>query len=237
MIKTLLIDDEPLAIENLRSMLEKYCPELDIADTAGNKTEALEKIYTHRPALVFMDIEMAGHTGFDILQEVKRKNFELIFVTAYSQFALQAIKAEALDYILKPISRVELLQAVEKAGQRIRAQQHTQAETIQKIALPAADGLLFVQPEQICYCTSTGRYTYIHLDDGRKILVTKNLGEFEDELPAQTFVRIHNQHIVNLQHVSRYVRGRGGYVVLGNGVSLGVSSRKKAEFLEKFGKQ
>lgn len=241
MIKTILVDDEPYALKNLATLLEKYCPHIHVCDTACDVDEALEKIYITKPHLVILDIELDGSNSFEILDRLQSRNFEIIFITAHDEFGIKAIKHDATDYLLKPIDKLELIQAVEKATEKINRRHAALPATHEhapytRLALPTGDGLLFVDLEKIMYCESEGRYTWFYVSDGnKKIMVSKNLGEYENMLPADTFVRIHHHCIINLHFVEKYVRGRGGYVVMRNGQPLNVSARKKDDFLQRLG--
>lgn len=244
MIKVILIDDEPIAVKHLAAIIGKYVPNLTIVATASSVSEALEKIDLFNPELVFLDIELAGERSFDILHKPKQRKFELIFVTAYDQFGIQAVKHDAIDYILKPINKTELISAIEKASKRIYQKRLNDAPLKQttdpaknsftRLALPTMEGLLFVDTANIMYCESEGRYTRFYLaEENKKILVSKNLGEYETLLPSTMFIRIHHHSIVNINYVDKYIKGRGGYVVLKNGQTIPVSSRKKDSFFDK----
>jgi two-component system LytT family response regulator len=239
MISTILIDDEPLALKHLASLIGKHCPQLNVQATARSVAEGIEQLNCFKPELVFLDVELAGSNSFELLNKVNVLDFEKIFVTAYDQFGIQAIKHDASDYVLKPINKTELFDAIAKAekkiyAKRMLAQQHTmdKRETINnRIALPTMDGLLFIDVNKILYCESEGRYTRFHMaEHEKKILISKNIGEYELLLPQKTFVRIHSHYIVNLSYIEKYVKGRGGYVVLTNGKMLEVSVRKKDDF-------
>lgn len=237
-IKTLLVDDEPLSQKHLKSILQKNCPELEVVDIVSNSDDALEKIYSLKPDLIFLDIELGGESGFDLLKKCPTRNFEVIFVTAHNQFGIEAVKAQALDYVLKPINSAELMIAVEKAILSIRVKKaHINASAISKvnsrISLPTMEGLIFVAIDDIIFIESEGRYSRFHLNNSNKILVSKNLGEYENEMEQKGFARIHHSYIVNLNYVEKYIKGRGGYVVLKNGKTLEVSSRKKDDFFDK----
>ncbi len=242
MITTVLVDDEPLALKHLANLLEKNCPELSIVGQSASVTQAVEAIKRQAPDLVFLDIELAGEKSFDVFEKLKSADFEIIFVTAYSQFGIQALKHGATDYVLKPINKKELFDAVEKVVKKIQKRksqltgvtQENLTNSSGRLALPTLEGLLFVDVANIIYCESEGRYTRFHLaDESKEILVSKNLGEYEAQLPSSTFIRIHHQSIVNIHYVHKYVKGRGGYVVLKNGKNITVSSRKKDEFFDK----
>lgn len=244
MIKTLLVDDEPIALKHLEAIIGKHAPDLSIVAKACSVTETLEKIKLHKPDLVFLDIELAGERSFDILAQNSPRNFEVIFVTAHDQFGIQAVKNDASDYILKPINKMELIKAIEKVSKKIEHNKQsnpittTMVETVKprlnRLALPTMEGLLFVDVSHIMYCESEGRYTCFYTsNDDKKIMVSKNLGEYETILPPDVFVRIHHHTLVNMNYVDKYVKGRGGYVVLKNGQTLPVSSRKKDGFFDK----
>ena len=244
MIKTLLVDDEPIALKHLEAVISKHAPDLSIVATACSVTEALEKINLYEPDLVFLDIELAGERSFDILTQHTQRNFEVIFVTAHDQFGIQAVKNDASDYILKPINKMELIKAIEKVSKKIQHKKQSEPLTahvveitkprLSRLALPTMEGLLFVDVTHIMYCESEGRYTCFYMaNEDKKIMVSKNLGEYETSLPPDVFVRIHHHTLVNMNYVDKYVKGRGGYVVLKNGQTLPVSSRKKDSFFDK----
>ena len=245
-IRTILIDDEPLATANLTNLLSKVSNDIHIIGCADTIEDAIELIYIEKPELIFLDVELPGGSGFDILNRIKNKNFEVILVTAFNQFALKAIKNNILDYILKPIDKIELLEVIEKAKVKIHNNRLLHSHVInqeaennfsnQKIALPTLEGLIFVEIADIIYCESSGRYTIFHFIDETHKMVSKNLGEYEVLFESHNFARIHNQYLVNLQHIKKYVKGRGGYVVLSNGKMLDVSVRKKDDFFDKFEK-
>jgi len=235
LIRTLLVDDEPISTKHLKNLLSTHAPEIEVISTAKNVDDALEKIYLLKPDLVFLDIELGGESGFDLLTKCGTRKFELIFVTAHNQYGIDAVKAKALDYILKPINKVELLMAVENVIQKInKAISIPSPQTsLTRISLSTIEGLTFVEVNDIIYVESDGRYSRFHLVKDKKMLVTKNLGKFETELASSGFIRIHNSYLVNLSFVEKYVKGRGGNVVLKNGKSLEVSSRKKDDFFDK----
>ena len=239
MISTILIDDEPLALKHLASLIGKHCPQLHVQATAMSVAEGLEQLNCFKPELVFLDIELAGNNSFELLNQANALDFEKIFVTAYDKFGIQAIKHDASDYVLKPINKTELLDAITKAEKKIYAKRMLTQQYIMdkrestngRIALPTMDGLIFIDVNKILYCESEGRYTRFYMaEHEKKILISKNIGEYELLLPQKTFVRIHSHYIVNLSYVEKYVKGRGGYVILTNGKTLEVSARKKDDF-------
>lgn len=236
-IKTLLVDDEPISLKNLESLITSFAPALDVIGKAKSEEDALEAIFSLKPDLVFLDIELGGSTGFDILQKCSQRDFEVIFVTAHNEFGIEAVKAHAFDYILKPVNKTELLMAIDRVVKQIQQKRPTELPLSagkSKISLSTMEGILFVDAEEVLYAESEGRYTRFHLNNGIKQLVSKNIGEYELLLEAKGFVRIHNSYLVNLHYVQKYIRGRGGYVVLKNGQTLEVSTRKKDDLLDSF---
>lgn len=245
MIKVVLIDDEPFGIQNLQSLLQRYYPHLHIAGTARSAIEGKLLIEKIEPDVVFLDVEMPNGNGFDLLDSLEYKNFKVIFVTAFNQYALTAIKHACLDYLLKPIDLSEFHRAIEKiatpessakAADKISVllqQLQQQSGNLSKLALPTLTGITFVKSEDILYCRSQGSYTEFILKDKSKIMVSRSIGEFEESLPENTFMRIHNEYIVNLSYISEYFKGRGGYVLMEDGTTIDVAVRKKKDFLER----
>jgi len=242
LLNAVIIDDKPANIDTLRSLVTGYCPEVTIAGTATNVDDGQSAIHKHKPHVVFLDIEMPGGNGFDLLRRFGTLPFEVIFTTAYDQYAIQAFREHALDYLLKPIDIDVLRQAVQKARNQIELKQVNEklvkylqqlpVSAANKISLPTQDGYLFINPSDIIRCEASGSYSHFHMADGRKILVSMRLKECEEILPSGVFFRIHHSHIINLQCVNVYVRGRGGYVTMHDGSKVEVSVSKKEEFLE-----
>ena len=243
MLKTVVVDDEPLVLKNILFLLEKYCPQVQVLATAGSAAEAKKLIEQSKPDLLLLDIEMPRGNGFDLLQSLKDFSFSVVFITAYEQYAIQAIKFSALDYILKPINQDDLVNAVNKAAEKLKDRQSAVAiemllqnyrqpsPPLQKIALPASDKVNFAKLADIMYIKSEGNYTQVFLKSGTHYFVTKTIGYFEDTLPADIFQRIHNEYIINMNYMEKYVRGKGGYVVLENGITIDVSVRRKTDFV------
>lgn len=246
MIRAVIIDDEPMNVTSLQMLLEKYCPEVIIEGIADNSTTAYSLIKRVQPDLAFLDIELPYKNAFDLLNELLPIDFEIIFVTAFNNYAINAFKYSALDYLLKPVNITELQAAVKKAAESVRAKKNTnrvvsllenlnQSQPIQqKMALPVSDGLLFVNIADFVRLEAQGNYTTISMNTQKKIIVAKTLGEFEEMLPKSDFSRIHHSHIINHNYIRQYHRGRGGYVEMEDGVSIEVSVRKKEAFLSKF---
>ncbi|MEM6725632.1 MAG: LytTR family DNA-binding domain-containing protein [Bacteroidota bacterium] len=250
-MKALIVDDEAHCIETLNIYLDRYCPEVEVWSTFSDGEKAVEAIRRLQPDLIFLDIEMPKMNGFEVLEAVKDENFEVIFTTAYDQFAIKAFKVSATDYLLKPIDKEELKQAVQLAAERIdnkegqspdSFRQHLEAlfENIRSknrnfpnIALPTLAGLEMLKTSTIIQGEADGNYTRLHLEDGGTLLVSKTLKEVALMLEDHDFARIHHSHLVNLLHIKRYVRGDGGYVVLSNGKSVNVSRSKKEDLLSR----
>jgi two-component system, LytTR family, response regulator len=246
-INAIIVDDEVNNISYLKSLLQQNCPAINIVETTHRSDIALQMITMLQPQLVFMDIDMPGMTGFELLQKLEPLTFEVIFVTAYNQYALEAFDFNAIGYVTKPIATEKLIAAVEKASKKIADKKYTEQifsllENVQqkqggdKVALPTLQGLQFISLSKIAYCESNGNYTTFFLENNTKILVSKQLGVCEKLLPEDTFVRIHDKHLINLSKVKEYIKGNGGEVILEDGTKLIVSARRKNELLSRFEK-
>ncbi len=246
MIRSLIIDDEPRSRETLSSLLNRYCKDVSVEAKAGNVSEGVSMIRKIKPELIFLDISMPDGNGFDLLQQVPGMDAEIIFTTAYNEYCLQAIKASAVDYLLKPLNIAELQTAVERAEERImkknglshfyqlfsnldQQQNHTG-----KIAVPVNDGLHFISIGNIIRMEASGSYTQIFCTDNTSVLSSKSLKEYEDILPTQTFFRVHHSHIINLSFIRQYHRGDGGYVTMTDGSAVDIAKRKRKDFLDIF---
>ncbi len=245
MIKAVVVDDELGARESLSKMLEKNCKQIEIVAKADSMLSAFEAITNKEPDLVFLDIEMPNGNAFDLLEKFKNINFNIIFTTAYDHYAIKAIKFSAIDYILKPIDPEELVQAVKRFEERIgeKTTLDKQFKTLlsnvrpdnklKKVGIPDGDGLIFINLSDIIRCDSDGNYTFFILTSGKKIIASRTLGEYEQMFADDNFFRIHRSHLVNLEHVKKYIKGEGGYVVMTDNSQVEVSRRNKTDFLEK----
>lgn len=244
MLNTIIVEDEDNAREMLQNLLAKYCPEVNVLAACGNIEDGLAAIEEHRPDLLFLDIEMQTGTGFDLLEKVEYRGFEVIFTTAYDTYALKAIKFSAIDYLLKPIDVGDLQHAVQQVEQKKhQTDQQRKLEVLlsnlnpqqrpedKSITLSTSDGLQFVKISDIVRCEANGAYTNFVLKNRKDILVSKNLKEYENLLSDYSFYRIHHSHLINLSEVDRYVKADGGYVVMKDGSQVGISNKKKDEFL------
>lgn len=244
-IRSIIIDDEPNNIENLQILLHRYCREINIVATATNANSAIEAIQAHRPDLVFLDIQLSGKSGFDILKAFASINFEIIFITAYDQYGIQAIKFSALDYLLKPIDIYELKSAVEKARQKITAKQKdynivnlleyikSGNKEIPKIALPTLQEIMYVRVDNIIRCEASNNYTLFYLQNGEKVLVCKTLKEFAELLTPYNFIRTHQSHLVNLHFVKSFLREDGGTLLLTDQTKVPISRQNRDMVKEK----
>ena len=244
-LKAILVDDEELALDNLKLLVQEFCPQIHILAAVNNIADALKVIEEENLDILFLDIKINKDTGFDLLKNIGKINFEIIFITAYSEYALEAIKFSAIDYLLKPIDIEELKTAVKRVENKMSKRNlNEQIEVLLanfkrenkdglKIALPSADGLIFISLENILICEAQSNYTKFYLKDNKTYLVAKTLKEYEALLCKYHFCRIHHTFIVNVNEIKKYVRGDGGYVIMNNDMSVDVSKRKKDEFLKK----
>lgn len=245
-LKAILVDDEHDSREILANYLNKYCGDVILLEKCDAIKPALEAIDRHQPDIVFLDIEMPYGTGFDLLDQVKNINFETIFVTAYDNYAIQAMNRSAAYYLLKPIDIDELVLAVEKIKKERETDDYvahakillenlrTQSSGSSKVMLPTMEGFEIVKANDIIYCQAEDNFTKFHLADRRTLLICRTLKYFEDTLAGKQFIRIHRSHMINIDYVIRYAKGKGGYVTLENGVDLEVSAKKKTDFLQAF---
>ncbi len=239
-MKTYLLDDESNCTDVLQVLLEKYCPDVQVTGIFNDPEAALEAILRERPALLFLDIEMPMLNGFDLLRKCEPLDFKVIFTTAYDQYAVKAFKFNALDYLLKPVDKDELVAAVSKAklkespstAQLSSVQYLKSNPTPERIALPVGQELLLVEVADIQYFESEGSYVSVFLKDQNKpVVLSKSLREFEEVLNSPNFFRAHNSYLINLKHVKKIVRTDGGEIVMGNGRSLPVARTKKPELI------
>lgn len=238
-LSAFLIDDERNCTDLLRVMIERYCPEVSVTGIYNDPEAALRAIVDEPPQILFLDIEMPRLNGFDLLQRLPAIGTKVIFTTAYDQYAVRAFKFNALDYLLKPIDKDELHAAVTKAAtsiapspERVEAARMLREQPIpERIALPVGQELFLVDVADILYCESDGSYVTVHLTQGKPILLSKSLRDFEELLNNPQFFRAHNSFLVNLKQVQRIVKADGGELILRNGKSLPVARAKKAELM------
>jgi|SRR6185312_1270731 len=243
MLNALIIDDEIAGAEALKKDLAMYCPDVKVLGIAHSADEAERKIKALSPSIVFLDVEMPHASGFDLLARFAEINFEVIFVTAYNDYALKAIKYNALDYLLKPVDPDELIAAVKKCETKLSKETkvHISKETLlsaiaqlqrsPKLPVSTQDGILYLDTDTIIRFEGNANYTDIHLLGGKKLMSSKTLKDFETVLSGQQFFRVHKGHLINLKYVAKYIKGEGGYVNMTDGASLEVSRQKKQELL------
>jgi two-component system LytT family response regulator len=244
MIHALIIDDEKHCCDNLLWQLGQYCPGIEVAAVCYSAAEGLERILECRPQLIFLDVEMPGMSGFQMLEKLTSHHFHIIFTTAYDQHALRAIRAGALDYLLKPVDKDELRIAVDKAiriEQQVTINQLTALLTqtgrnpdrsFRKVAFPTLHGYELISMSDIVFCESSSNYTHVHLHGGKSMLVSKTLKEIEEILSIAPFFRTHKTWLVNLDYAVRYIKGEGGQLVVDGGTEVPVSRNRKEELLK-----
>ena len=240
MIKGIIIDDEPHNITNLQRLLEKYCSEVTIVGSSPDANEGIALIKNIKPDLVFLDIQMPKKDGFQVLQELDSYNFEVIFVTAFSQYGIQAIKFSAIDYLLKPIDIEELKKAVAKTSERLKHKnqnlqlqnllhhlQESKNSSEHRIAISSLKETRFVYVKNIIRCESENSYTLFYTDEDETIISTVPLYEYDEMLSIYGFIRCHQSHLVNKIHVKSLLKEEGYTLLLYNNISIPVSRNKK----------
>jgi two-component system LytT family response regulator len=239
-IKTILVDDEPRGLTSLQKLLQMNCDDVEVISCCGSAAEAKEKIAQLHPQLVFLDIAMPETNGFELLRHLPSINFEIIFITAHSNYMTQAFHFSAVDYLLKPVDDDLLVDAVKRARKRIEektgglqietflhnVQQRNHPQKI-KLCIPSLRGFQVVEIHEIIYCEASSNYTNFHFTNRPLICASKPIHEYEELLQDSNFVRIHKSFVVNLEHVKEYIRGEGGSVILTGGNEIEVSRRKK----------
>lgn len=244
-LKAIIVDDEKMARVLLEGMLREYCPEVSILEACVDLPTGVKAIRKHKPDLVFLDIEMPGHSGLELLDffDEQEVNFSIIFTTAYNQYAIQAFKLAAVDYLLKPIESDELIQAVErfKKNQQQKdysiLRQNLVPGNPKKIAIPTVNSIKFIETDKITHLKADGAYTHIHLKDHTKLTTSKSLKTLEHMLSGfNHFFRCHKSFIVNIHFVNEYVKSDGGSLIVNEKEEVQLSSEKSAELLELMGR-
>lgn len=245
MIRAIIIDDEPKNRKVLRTLLTDFCPEVAITGEAASAEEAMQLISESTPDLLFLDIEMPYGNAFDLLDQLMPVKFEVVFITAFDEYTLKAFRYSALDYLLKPVDIEELKTAVKRASEKINLKNINKQLTnllqnIQparaaspRIALPTQEGFIFQSTQDIIRFEAKGNYTYVFTNEGKHIS-SRTIRQYEEMLPEKLFFRIHNSHIINLNYVKKYNKGRGGHVIMSDGSVLEVATRRKDAFLALF---
>lgn len=242
-MKAIIVDDELNNRENLRHHLHSHCPQITVAACCASAAEARNEIQRLEPDLVFLDIEMPGGNGFSLLESLSAPDFEVIFVTAYGHYGIQAVKFSALDYLLKPIDTEELKQAVKKAEEKIALREENQRmrhllrnsklpDENKTIALSLSDKIEFIEISTIVRCEAENNYTTFHLIDGQKLVVSKTLKEFDELLTPCHFLRVHQSHLINLRQVKSFIKTDGGYIRMKDGSSVSISRQRREMVLD-----
>lgn len=230
-LKAVVIDDEELAVKGLsRLLIDLFTDTIEFAGSANNALEGIKVINKTNPDIVFLDVEMPGGSGFDMLEAIEHKSFATIFTTASSMHAIKAVKASAQDYLLKPIDPDELIAAIEKVKAKLQPQHNTATSAMDKLALPDIKGYVYVDIPDIIRIQADGRYSKIFRRSGQQHTVTKNILEYEEQLAAYHFFRCHKSHLINLHCVQQYLRE--GYVVMSDNANVEVSRNCKDELVK-----
>lgn len=242
-MRCIVVDDELKAREVLVSLIEEHMPEVHVVAQASNISEAEILLNKHRIDFLFLDVEMPGGTGFDLLNNLKNIDFEVIFTTAYDQYAIKAIKFSAIDYLMKPLRVEELKDAINRVQEKINNAkilsqdslkallENVQPKNKKKIAISEGKGMVILNTDQIVRCEADKNYTNIFLQNGQKIMSSKNLKEYEDMLRDEPFFRVHQSHLINLNYIEKVTKEDGAYLVLKDGSQIEVSRRRKSELM------
>lgn len=243
MLNAIIVDDEASGSGSLNILLGKYCPNVKVLGVASSADQAEQMVNTLSPNLVFLDVEMPHADGFQLLGRFKQISFDVIFTTAYNEYALKAIKHSAIDYLLKPIDKDELIAAVKKCEEKHAKGQVdymkvenllaslAQSNKVQKLPVPTIEEILYIDIDTIVRFEADSNYTVIYLKTGKKITSSKTLKDYEMMLVGQPFFRVHKTHFINLSQITKYIKGDGGFVVMTDNATIEVSRQKKAELL------
>lgn len=247
MLRAVIVDDEPDAVQFIESIIGEYCPNVEVAGKAHSARDGVKVITETHPDLVFLDVQMPHGSGFDLLSSFAEKTFDVIFITAFNHYAIQAIKFSAVDYILKPINISEFIEAVSKVEEKRSSHEyknldyHALLENIKsprptKLAIPTADGIEYLNTTELIRLEADRSYTWFHLTGNRKYLVSRNLKEYQELLNDMNFFRPHNSHLINLEHVKKFVRHEGGYIEMTDNSNVPLSRGKRDLFLVQMGR-
>lgn len=248
MITAILVDDDSNLREGMKALLSRYAPEIKILGEAENVSDAVSVIDGLNPQVVFLDIQLADGTGFDILEKLTEKNgkiaSQVVFITAHEQYAIKAFRFSALDFLLKPVDPEELQKVIEKIKNTIKKDDtfshidllleniRKKVDNFKRIALSTSDGIHLFEVSDIIRCESTDNYTTFHIRNSKPILISKTLKEYEELLAEHGFERVHQSHLINLNYLKSYIKKDGGYVVMADDSNLPVSQRKKDRLQE-----
>mgnify|MGYP001604697631 CR=1 FL=1 len=240
----LIVDDEKGPRETVKEVIKLYCPEITSVAEAEGVKDAVALIDSHHPDLVFLDIRLKDGSGFDVLKKAATKNLNVIFITAYEEYAISAFRVSALDYLLKPVDADELAAAVKRAERKLQAEHFTErldafmtnmqhaSQGLKKMTLKTSESIHVVNIDDIVYCEADRNYTVFYLADGEKIVVSRSIGEYEEMLPPHAFMRVHQSFLVNVKHIKRYEKADGGFLVTAFGQQIPVATRKKDQLIQ-----
>jgi two-component system LytT family response regulator len=246
-LRAVIVDDEQDAVSFIASIAAEYCPQIEIVGKAFSAIEGIEVITKEKPDLVFLDVEMPHGSGFDLLAGFPEKDFDVIFITAFNHYAIKAIKFSAVDYILKPINISEFIEAVKRVEERRKEKkdqkinfsalfENLKTGLPSKLAIPTSSGMEYLNTREIIRIEADRSYSWFFMENGEKYLVSRNLKEYQELLSDRNFFRTHNSHLINLEHVKKYIRHEGGYIEMTDGSTAPISRGKKDLFLEQMGK-
>ena len=242
-LKAILIDDELPSLQNLEQKIIEFCPDINIIASTQKPEDAIQLIEHHHPDVIFLDIEMPRMNGFKMLEEIKEKDFDIVFTTAYNLYAIDAVRISAFDYLVKPVAVKDLQNCVARLFKDQSKQTPEKLDVLRqnlsdsrsqndKITISTNEGVEFIEINQIMRIESSSNYSKIYFKNGKSLLVTKLLKDFEEILLPYRFYRIHNSHLINLSYIKKYIRGDGGQVIMQNDEVIDVARRKKEEFLK-----
>lgn len=234
MIKAIIVDDENEARDLLSILLNEYFNDVQIIGVAASALEGVKLIQKGHPDVLFLDVQMPGGTGFDLLEAIPNRKFEVVFTSAHQKFALKAIKEEAKDFLVKPIDIDDLEGAINRV-RKIKNSKQAQNSISSRIQIPVSGGIKFIEPNNISRIKGDGNYTTVYLLEGEKILVTKNMKQMESLLSSKEFFRSHNSHMVNLDYIKEFSRIDGSFIIMSDGTTVPLSRRKKDEFINLIG--
>lgn len=241
--KAVIVDDELPSLQNLEFKIKEFCPDVKVVATFQRPEDAIAHLSSHKPDILFLDIEMPRINGFSLLERFPEFSFDVIFTTAYDHYAIEAVRQGVFDYLVKPINVTELQKAISRLAQKTTIKPTNRTELFvdgsqdgysqkNKISITTTDGIDFYKISDIIYIESSSNYCKLYLLGGQKILATRLLKEFEELLARYRFFRIHHSYLINLNHLKKYIRGDGGQVVMSDDTLLDVSRRKKEEFMK-----
>ena len=241
MIKALIVDDEENSRQALHNLLKDYCKGVDVIGKAASVKEAIKIADNKKPDVVFLDIEMPVENGFKLLEYYEEIPFDVVFTTAYDQYAVKAFKFSALDYLLKPIDLEELRNSIEKVKENKQETRKPHYDTLQynikhnlkKLALPTIEGYSFIDLDEILYCEASNNYTIVYLTNRKKIVVSKTLREYEDLLSDFNFFRVNRSHLINLKFIKEYKKARRPIILMTNGTEVSLATARKQDFLDR----